>query len=86
MDGVQSFGSCTETTWPFQVKRVTQKPSASSYTEAARFRGLIIEKLPVDLKTWKRCLAEGYPIVFGCALFESFDSCSQNGGDSGEEE
>ena len=37
------------------------------------------EKVPVDLQAMKHCLAEGYPFVFGLALFESFDMARRLG-------
>ena len=80
IESLKTFGACTENTWPFSPKIVTQKPDDRSYAEAAKFKALDMQRVNVDLKTWQRCLAEGYPIVFGCALFQTFDECNQRKG------
>jgi hypothetical protein len=80
MEGTQRFGACSENTWPFKKKLVCARPPAQSYKEASQFAVSEMEQIATDLVQWKRCLAEGYPIVFGCALFESFDDCNKVGG------
>jgi hypothetical protein len=37
-------------------------------------------RVPLELTAWKQALASGYPIVFGCLLFDSFDECNKRGG------
>lgn len=80
MESLQKFGACNEKTWPYKPKAVLEKPSRHSYTEAAKFKVLDMQKVNVALPDWKRCLAEGYPIVFGCVLFDTFDKCNDQGG------
>lgn len=57
-----------------------EQPKRHSYTQAEKFRVLDMQKVDVVLNHWRHCLAEGYPIVFGCALFESFDDCNRRHG------
>lgn len=67
------YGVCSEDTWPFDEDKVNEEPSEEAYEEAGKF---LIEEyavVPTDLFSWKHCLAEGYPIVFGLSLFQSFD-------------
>ena len=80
MESLQTFGACTEKSWPYNVKAVLEKPEDAAYSEASRFKVLQMQNLPTQLDKWKSCLAEGYPIVFGCALFDSFDDCKKQGG------
>lgn len=80
IESLGSFGACEESIWPYDTTRVTKKPTKSAYEKAAVFKTLGTQHVPVELKTWKQCLAEGYPIIFGCALFESFDECNRLGG------
>lgn len=80
MESLKSFGACAEKTWPYKADAVLDKPRKLSYAEAERFRVLDMQKVDVDLDRWRHCLAEGYPIVFGCALFESFDDAKRNHG------
>lgn len=66
-------GICSEDTWPFDESSVNTKPSDEAYQEGANF---VIEEfavVPTELFAWKHCLAEGYPIVFGLLLYNSFD-------------
>jgi C1A family cysteine protease len=80
IDSLHKLGACTEETWPYDTKKVNDKPHGSTYEEAANFKVQESKYIPTDLKAWKQCLAEGYPIIFGIALFKGFDSCTQNKG------
>jgi len=80
MKGLGDFGVCPEPTWPFDKKILTVKPNRTSYEQAADFRVKNMSQVPVDLEAWKQSLAQGLPIVFGCALFGSFDQCNQRHG------
>ncbi len=80
VDSLMKIGACKEDTWVYDLKSVNKKPNEESYIAAADFK---IEKkkiIPTKLETWKQVLAEGYPIVFGTALFSSFDTCTKNKG------
>jgi C1A family cysteine protease len=80
IESLQTFGGCPEPTWPYNPKAVNKKPKAPAYAEAAKFKVLDAKHLSINLDAWKTCLAEGYPIVFGCVLFDSFDECTKRGG------
>ena len=80
VDSLMKIGACKEETWGYDLKSVNKKPHEEAYVAAADFK---IEKkkiIPTKLETWKQAMAEGYPIVFGTALFSSFDSCTKNKG------
>ncbi len=80
IDSLHKLGACTEDTWPYDTKRVNEKPQGATYEEAANFKVQESKYVPTDLKAWKQCLSEGYPIIFGIALFKGFDTCSKNKG------
>ncbi len=80
IDSLHKLGACTEDIWPYDTNKVNDKPHTSTYEEAANFKVQESKYVPTDLKAWKQCLAEGYPIIFGIALFKGFDTCSQNKG------
>jgi hypothetical protein len=80
VESLGTFGACVEKTWPYQERAVLRKPSKPSYAEAARFKVLDMQQVKVKLDAWRHCLADGYPIVFGCVLFDSFDDCNKRGG------
>ena len=80
VDSLMKIGACKESTWPYDLKSVNVKPHTESYEVAANFKIEKTKFVPVNLDAWKASLAEGYPIVFGVALFPSFDTCNKNKG------
>ena len=80
MEGLSKFGACSEKVWPFDTHLTLKKPGAEAYKDAAAYRVQDMAQVPLKLEAWKQALAEGKPIVFGCALFDSFDQCSKQGG------
>lgn len=80
IDSLHKIGACTEESWPYELKKVNDKPDTTHYSEAASFKVQESKYIPTDLNAWKQCLAEGYPIIFGIALFKGFDDCNKNKG------
>ena len=76
---LQELGACTEDTWPYDVAKVNAQPHNDAFEEALQFLIEEAEEVKVDLFAMKHCLAEGYPFVFGLALFKSFDKAGKNG-------
>ncbi|MBR4326426.1 MAG: TerB family tellurite resistance protein [Bacteroidales bacterium] len=75
IEQMQKKGCCSERTWPYSEKEsvVNKKPSTDAYDEAKQFKVKDAECIGDDLESWKATLAEGYPIIFGVALYDSFD-------------
>ncbi|MFA6599620.1 MAG: C1 family peptidase [Candidatus Omnitrophota bacterium] len=75
-DGIKSlkkYGVCNEQSWPYLIKRFTRKPPAKCYTDAKNH--LISSYYRIETLTeMLDCLADGYPFVFGFAVYESFES------------
>jgi C1A family cysteine protease/uncharacterized tellurite resistance protein B-like protein len=76
---LQESGICSEETWPFEEEQVNTKPSDEAYEEAGKFLIEEYSLVPTDLFAWKHCLAEGYPIIFGLLLYDSFDKQRKKG-------
>jgi len=76
---LQEIGVCTEDTWPYDVAMVNAQPHDDAFEEALQFLIEEAEEVKVDLFSMKHCLAEGYPFVFGLALFRSFDRAGKHG-------
>jgi len=76
---LQEIGVCTEDTWPYDVAMVNAQPHNDAFEEALQFLIEEAEEVKVDLFSMKHCLAEGYPFVFGLALFRSFDRAGKHG-------
>jgi C1A family cysteine protease len=74
-DGIKSVniqGVCGERLWPYDIRRFTQKPPPLCYQEAIKDRALTYRRVPQALGELQGCLASGYPIVFGFAVYSSF--------------
>ena len=74
IEGLQRYGACSEATWPFDLDMINEEPSSEAYDEAAHFLIEDVSLVETELDAWKRCLADGYPIIFGLQLYSSFDS------------
>jgi C1A family cysteine protease len=74
MKSVAKVGVCTETTWPYDVPRFTEKPPKTAYTEAKKHQALVYRRVMANLHQMQGCLASGYPFVFGFSVYESFMS------------
>jgi C1A family cysteine protease len=71
---VATFGVCPESQWPYVESKFTDKPTDQCYTEALKTKALSYLSLGQNLPTLKSKLVEGYPIVFGITVYESFES------------
>lgn len=75
-DGIKTLrkiGACWEKTWPYLIERFTRKPPERCYLEARKHRIESYHRI-LALPEMLVCLAEGYPFVFGFAVYESFQS------------
>lgn len=79
IEGLKQHGACSEETWPFDQEAVNEEPNEEAYEEARHFVIEDTEHVPTTLEAWQRCLAEGYPVIFGLALYNSFDTQRQKG-------
>jgi C1A family cysteine protease len=76
-DGFKSIatqGVCSERLWPYDESRFADKPSAHAYARARIHKALEYTTIYQDEPNMKGCLADGYPIVIGFSVYESFES------------
>jgi C1A family cysteine protease len=76
-DGIKSVnkqGVCSETKWPYDIKKFASKPSAADYKDALKHQVMSYQRVTRSLSQMKGCLADGYPFVFGFTVYESFES------------
>lgn len=79
IESLKEYGACSEETYPYKEKWVNEQPHDEAYEEAQAFLVESVERVDMDLNAWKSALAEGYPIIFGVLLFESFDNHRKKG-------
>lgn len=80
MQTLQQIGVCPEQDDPYVIEKFTQPPSQMAMQNAAAYK--ITEYHRVNnFDDMKHALAEGFPVVFGAQIFQSFESSdvAQNG-------
>ena len=73
-EAVDRFSAPDEALWKYDVSQWKTKPSAQAYSAALKMPDFEFVKVSSDLNQLKKCLADGYFISFGAALFQSFMS------------
>lgn len=75
-DGIKTLakqGVCCEKSWPYVISKFASKPGAACYKEAMDCQITSYHRI-LTLDEMRACLAEGFPVVFGFAVYESFES------------
>lgn len=75
-DGIKVInkpGVCDEKYWPYDIKKFAKKPSSNCYLDAPKNIAVSYSRLGTayDMKV---ALSNGFPIIFGMSVFESFES------------
>jgi len=73
MKVLQKLGCAPEADWPYDITKFKQTPPTKSTTDATRFKITQYHRV-TDLVALKSALAEGYPVVIGIKVYESFES------------
>lgn len=75
-DGIKAlvtYGVCTESKWPYDITKFTNKPTPACYKEALTHTISSYQRL-TTLNDMKSCLASGFPFVFGFSVYDYFES------------
>ena len=81
-DGIKTVaaqGDCPETAWPYDPTRFAEKPPQSCYDQAVAYKAVSYRRVSHGLDDIKSCLAEGYPFVFGIAIYWNYPQYSTTG-------
>lgn len=71
---INKFGVCPESIWPYDVDKLTVKPTPTCYATASRHTAVSYSQVVQNINQLKGCLAAGYPFVFGITVYENFES------------
>ncbi|MFB9757550.1 C1 family peptidase [Ectobacillus funiculus] len=74
MKVLQTIGTCPESEYPYDIKNFTQTPTAKQVADAGAFRMISEYHRVYDLLSLKSALTEGFPVVIGILVYESFES------------
>ncbi len=75
-DGIKTLvkaGDCLESFWPYQINKFTVKPPQKAYENGLNYQILQYFRL-YTINEMKHTLSNGYPFIFGFAVYESFES------------
>jgi C1A family cysteine protease len=78
-DGIKTVvkqGVCPEHMWPYVLTRFKRKPYNECYDTALNNQVISYRRINQTLDQMRGCLAEGFPFVFGCAVYPSFEDKS----------
>lgn len=64
-------GNCYDTTWPYEISRFQYKPPNDAYTEAARHKITVYQRVEQNRNAIKACLISGYPIITGFICYNT---------------
>ena len=70
---VRKVGAAREELWPYVVSRFADKPPAEAYADAKGRKFKSYQRI-LTLSDMLRCLAEGYPFVYGFSVYSDFMS------------
>ena len=73
MKVLQKMGCAPETDWPYDITKFAQTPPAKATRDASQFEITEYHRV-TNLTLLKTALAEGYPVVIGIKVYESFES------------
>jgi C1A family cysteine protease len=76
-DGIKSIvkqGVCPESDWPYIISKFTEKPPERCYQIAQEHKAIKYRRVLQLEEQFKRCLTDGFPIVFGMQIFPSFET------------
>lgn len=76
-DGVKVVakqGVPRETLWPYDISKFKLKPSLNAYEDGSKHQAIDYQRVDQTRLDFLSALAEGYPIVFGFSVYQSFET------------
>lgn len=70
---IAKLGVCQETHWPYDIRAFRKKPTPPCYKEGLLNQAVSYQRVARSLTQMKGCLADGFPFVFGFAVYENFE-------------
>ena len=76
---INKDGICKESTYPYNITKFADKPPQECYDEAKNHKCVEYKRVKQTLEQLKQCLIDGFPIVFGFHVYESFKQTGTTG-------
>jgi C1A family cysteine protease len=71
---INTIGVCDENDWVYDIAKFTEKPSQECYSIAEKHRTVDYRAVEQSIEQLKAALIQGFPVVFGFTVYESFES------------
>lgn len=68
------YGACAESLWPLRPSLFATKPNNVAFAQAVKHKALQYYRVSQDLDHARGCLAEGFPVIAGISVYQSFES------------
>jgi C1A family cysteine protease len=69
-----SYGAAHENLWPYDINKFAAKPLVKAYKDGRTNLVVSYYNVPQNEVAIKTSLAQGYPVVFGFSVYDSFES------------
>lgn len=81
LKGLSKYFCCDETEYWYVLPNALKKPQPEAYKAATKYKQFQYVKVPQDLFAIKKSISDGYPVILGIAIYESFESkaCMETG-------
>ncbi|CAF3490522.1 unnamed protein product [Rotaria sp. Silwood1] len=76
---LKQFSTCLKSMWPYDIRKVNERPSDEAYEAAKNNWMTDLLRLKVDLNEMKTCLTQEYPLIFGVKTFGFRHKVKENG-------
>lgn len=73
MKAVARWGACDEALWPYDIEKFAEEPSHEAYAQALETQAIDYARVTRTRASMKATIVSGFPIVFGFAVYESFE-------------
>jgi len=74
MKTINNIGVVPEPMWPYDIQKFKDKPTEDCFSEAQWHHSVEYKRVQQTKEQMKQCLIEGFPIIFGFVVYESFES------------
>jgi hypothetical protein len=70
----EKTGLCVDSLWPYDITKFTEKPPQTCYDDSLLHKTMNGERIEQTSDSIKQCLLDGYPVIFGFQVYDSFES------------
>ena len=73
------IGVCPEIDFPYDIGKFAERPIQKDFTDAAKHKNTNYMRVIIDVDQFKKVLNDGFPVIFGFSVRNSFFQTSETG-------